>query len=51
MSDVCKTVKIKAETDSGFIIINESDFDADKHVLYDAKAPVKGAGRKKRANA
>ena len=32
------TVKIKRDGPRGFRIINESDFDASKHVLFDAPA-------------
>lgn len=30
----CPTVKIKADNDSGFIVINEEDFDKKNHELY-----------------
>lgn len=37
----CETVRIVAEksddNESGFIVINKSDFDADKHELFDAE--------------
>lgn len=33
---ILKTVKIRSEfTPSGFMIINESDYDAKKHTLYE----------------
>lgn len=35
MSEPCNTVKIKATTGSyPYSVINESDFDAEKHTLY-----------------
>lgn len=37
--ETCKTVRVKSpisvDNESGFIIINESDFDADVHELFD----------------
>lgn len=37
--EICKTVRVKSpistENESGFIIINESDFDAKDHELFD----------------
>lgn len=27
MSDTCPTVKVKADNEQGFVVINESDFD------------------------
>lgn len=33
MSETCPVVKIKAENEQGFVIINESDFDSEKHEL------------------
>jgi len=30
----CETVKIVAENEQGFIIINKDDFDKSKHTLY-----------------
>lgn len=36
----CETVKIKDSKDS-FIIINKSDFDKDKHVLFEVKSENK----------
>lgn len=42
--ETCKTVRVKspisADNESGFIIINESDFDADVHELFD-ETPAK----------
>ncbi len=39
----CPTVKIKADNDDGFSILNESDFDESKHELYvEPKAKTKG---------
>jgi hypothetical protein len=36
MNDTCKTVKVVApESPDGFIVINESDFDAERHELID----------------
>ena len=34
MSETCATVKIKSTNGSGFVVINESDFDAEKHNLF-----------------
>lgn len=32
------TVTIKADTEKGFVIINASEFDEEKHELFDAEA-------------
>lgn len=32
-----ETIKIHADTPSGFMIINSEDFDADKHKVYNEK--------------
>lgn len=47
MSDYRATVKIKSDNaeHDGFIVINEADFDAEKHELYDAEKP-KGRAKK-----
>jgi len=50
----CPTVKIKADNDDGFSILNESDFDESKHELFagdegDSK-PGDGNGGKKGKN-
>lgn len=34
------TVKIKTNTERGFAIINESDFDPDKHTRFDDAGPM-----------
>lgn len=34
------TVKIVANNKTGFIVINQADFDSEKHVEYDPSAPV-----------
>lgn len=34
MYDTCPTVRIAAENDQGFIIINEADFDQATHTLF-----------------
>ena len=39
--DTCPTVKIVSDNDQGFIVINESDFDAEKHVLYGDDQPAR----------
>ena len=44
MSDSCPTVKIEAESESGYSIINEADFDKKVHKLY--KAPAKKPAKK-----
>lgn len=40
-----KTVKIKADNEQGFVVINECDFDEKIHTLYSDK-PVKRTRRK-----
>ncbi|MFG1413463.1 hypothetical protein V5G24_20345 [Xanthobacter sp. VTT E-85241] len=42
MSGTCPTVRVKANLPDGFCLINESDFDPDKHVLFasDAAEPA-----------
>lgn len=47
MEQTCPTVKVVAENEQGFVIINESDFDAQKHELHgqeQAKAPATKKG-------
>ncbi len=39
MSDTCKTVKVIGP-DGGYVIINESDFDEEKHTMYDPLAEL-----------
>ena len=39
MSDSVETVKVATDSDSGFYILNKSDFDPKVHKLY--KAPAK----------
>ena len=39
MSDTCNTVKINGP-DGGYVIINESDFDDEKHTMYDPLAEL-----------
>ena len=41
-------VRIENEKKDGFIEINESDFDKEKHVLYKEKKKVKKELKKKR---
>ncbi len=36
MNETCPTVKVKASNAQGFVVINESDFDAKVHVRFDA---------------
>ena len=37
----CPTVRIKANNEQGFVVINESDFESDKNELYTGSdAPV-----------
>ena len=35
MSDTCQTVRIVADNEQGFSVINESDFDPAVHTLYE----------------
>jgi hypothetical protein len=35
MYDTCPTVRVKAENDDGFMVINEADFDEAVHVAFD----------------
>lgn len=35
MSDTTPTVKVKADNEQGFYLLNESDFDAAVHELFD----------------
>lgn len=39
----CDTIKVKADNDQGFAVINAGDFDKDKHERVDeaAKKPAK----------
>lgn len=43
----CETVKVKAG--DGYMIINKSDFDAEKHELVSAEKPKKPAPKKAKA--
>lgn len=36
MSGICPTVTVKADNEIGCMVINESDFDAAVHQLFDA---------------
>ena len=36
MTDTCPTVRIVADNEQGFIIINETDFNPDVHALFGA---------------
>lgn len=47
--DTCKTVRIVAKNDDGFMDINESDFDEKVHKVFKPKAPT--AAQKKAAEA
>jgi hypothetical protein len=40
---ILPTVKIKTETERGFAIINQTDFKADEHELYEEKAKAEKA--------
>lgn len=44
--DTCPTVKVCADNDQGFIIINEQDFDATRHVLAGDKPADRNPGGK-----
>lgn len=35
MSDTCPTVKIVAENEQGYVVINEDDFDEETQVLFE----------------
>ena len=41
MNETLPTVRVKADNDHGFAVINESDFDPKKHTLFDADASAK----------
>lgn len=45
----CPVVRVKHDNEDGFVEINESDFDAEKHQLFDEarddKEPKKRRGR------
>lgn len=43
MSEMCQTVKIKSKNEAGYVVINESDFNEEKHKLYEK--PVKDTSR------
>ena len=43
MSQTCPTVRIKADNEQGFAVINESDFDAKAHEAFDATEDHKSA--------
>lgn len=43
MSNTCPTVKVKADNEHGFMVINESDFDAKTHEAFDADEGAKKA--------
>ena len=45
MSDTCQTVRVVADNDQGFAVINESDFDPAVHTLYEEKAQPKKAAK------
>ncbi len=36
----CPTVTIKSDNEYGCIVINKSDFDKEKHVLFEAEKPL-----------
>ena len=37
------TIKIVADTESGWMLINESDFNAEEHDLFEPDSPAPGA--------
>ena len=41
MQERCETVKIQADSEHGFVIINKSDFDEKQHKLFVEKPAVK----------
>lgn len=45
MSDSVETIKVKADNDQGFIVINKSDMSKDD-VLFSDKAPAKNTSKK-----
>ena len=42
MSDLCPTVRIAADNEQGFIVINEADFDPGKHTVWTEAKKGKG---------
>lgn len=46
MSNTCPTVKVKADNEHGFMVINESDFDAKTHEAFDAEEVAKPTASK-----
>ena len=40
MSNTCSTVKVKADNEHGFMVINEADFDAAAHAPFVAGEPA-----------
>ena len=48
MSDTCPTVKVKADNEQGFIVINESDL-TKEHELFAAEKPSETGGKKAKA--
>lgn len=37
MDNTCPTVRVKADNDDGYAVINESDFDPAKHEMLDGQ--------------
>lgn len=48
MSQTCATVKVAADNEQGFIVINEADFDAAVHELFGAAAHDESEAPKRR---
>ena len=42
----CPTVKVKADNEQGFIIMNEDDFDSETHTLHESKKEAKAPAKK-----
>lgn len=43
----CETMKIKADNEQGYVVINEDDFDASKHERFEGSRVEKKAAKTK----
>lgn len=41
MSQTCPTIKVKADNEQGFMVINESDFDEKAHEAFESENDAK----------